>query len=517
MPVITLNGPNQHIEGWFAMLAGIQDARITSVGATSVTLAVFATGAEYTLTGTGLAATTDPGSGWQYLSAGTIQTFGFVAFFGATPTNVTAMGLSAADLGAAMLADDQTGGVFPGTGSPAVENLLLGLRYQINGSAFDDYQFNGGNSSDGIPLIPTGNNIYKLGDGFDQIIAGAGSDRILGEGGKLNASGGAGNDVIVGGTVGDNLSGDAGRDSLYGGLGDDFLGGGDGNDFLEAGDGADSAYGGIGGDTLNGGEGNDRLLGEANSDSLAGDAGNDSLFGEDGNDTLNGEGGNDTLSGGAGDDYLDGGTAGLDSLLGDSGNDMIFGQAGRDILDGGIGLDTLYGGEADDRLAGQSDADTLWGENGNDRLSGGSGNDELRGGDGKDTLTGEGGHDFLEGGSEDDILNGGSGNDVLVGGLGADVMTGGIGADTFRFLSAGELVGDTDWDRISDFQSGVDVIVLFFPMTFIGSGPFTGTAGQLRWDAASLSLSFDLDGNGVGDATLYVSGNAPLASGDIIF
>lgn len=379
------------------------------------------------------------------------------------------------------------------------------------------------------------------GDGNDTLGGGGDADSLSGETGDDRLSGGDGNDTLSGSVGADWLSGDAGADLIYGGNDADMVYGGDGNDLLRGdasndllwGDaGNDILYGGNDSDILSGGEGNDRLSGELGNDILNGDNGVDMLWGGDGNDTLAGgdgddklygEAGNDSLSGGDGNDLLDGG-AGADSLFGGGGNDVLLTLKGVIYADGGAGADSLTGYTGADTLLGGADNDLIKGGTGNDSLSGGTGDDSILGGDGadrlsgengSDTLSGDGGNDYLSGGNDKDSLSGGLGNDTLSGGLGKDTLTGGSGVDTFVFLSASELAGDT----ITDFVKGSDKIDLSGQgYSYIGTSAFTGTAGEIHFTDASAggTLSIDIDGDGLADASMTLTGVHSLTSGDFI-
>jgi Ca2+-binding RTX toxin-like protein len=155
----------------------------------------------------------------------------------------------------------------------------------------------------------------------------------------------------------------------------------------------------------------------------------------------------------------------------------------------------------------------------------------LDGDDGNDTLKAAGGNDTLYGGLGNDVCKGGAGNDTLVGGMGVDILDGGTGADTFVFVTGD--TGDTkptadhitvfshaEGDQIDlsgwDADSGTDGMQDF---TFIGSGAFTGTAGELRsvMTASGSVVSGDVDGDGVADFTIIidnVAGHVPLTAAD---
>ncbi len=248
-----------------------------------------------------------------------------------------------------------------------------------------------------IPNLLTVKNIESI----KGLRTGAGNDNITASGNRdHNISTEAGDDTVITG---------GGNDVIYSGSGNDIVSTGAGNDIIESGDGDDTISGGAGDDALAGQEGNDSILG--------GD-GNDRLYGWIGNDVLDGGAGADNLSAGDGNDVLNGG----------AGDDNLYADDGNDILDGGAGFDNMYGGLGDDVLFGGDDIDDL---------EGGSGNDTLRGGKGNDILSGEGNNNGL----------------FYVAGI--------AGADTFAFDSlSGAAFADLGVDRITDFQTGIDKILL---------------------------------------------------------
>ncbi|ETW14799.1 hemolysin-type calcium-binding protein [Roseivivax marinus] len=114
-----------------------------------------------------------------------------------------------------------------------------------------------------------------------------------------------------------------------------------------------------------------------------------------------------------------------------------------------------------------------------------------------------------------DRLAGGRGNDLLDGGLGNDILFGGQDADSFRFSTA---LGEDNVDRIRDFDSGEDLILLdseIFaglgaegPLSFgVFHASATGLAqdadDRLIYDTASGDLSWDEDGSGDADAITF--------------
>ncbi|RAP42123.1 hypothetical protein BYZ73_07145 [Rhodovulum viride] len=352
------------------------------------------------------------------------------------------------------------------------------------------------------------------GGGGDRLNGLDGDDRLLGLGGNDALHGGAGHDTIDAGSGDDTLWGEAGTDRLDGNGGDDLVFGGTGDDTLLGGEDSDS---------LHGNEGDDHLDGRAGNDTLAGYDGNDMLVGRAGDDMLQGDGGNDRLIGGDGDDLIFG-SDGDDALRGDAGRDRLHGNAGEDVLDGGAGNDVLAGYEGDDTLAGGTGDDTLRGEDGRDALYGNDGNDFLNGGAGADLMVGGAGDDTyvvndpgdrvveLEDGGTDrvlasvdlalrdfgreierldllgnddlaaigngrsNVIAGNAGNNLIDGAWGDDQLCGGAGDDTFRDSPGNDRIcggagadrfvldANTGYDRVQDFEVGVDRIVL-------GEGP----------------------------------------------
>ena len=91
----------------------------------------------------------------------------------------------------------------------------------------------------------------------------------------------------------------------------------------------------------------------------------------------------------------------------------------------------------------------VYGTTGNDTIQGGAFNDILRGGDGVDTLKGNAGNDWLEGGKGDDFLTGGIGSDTAIYHLLVENdATGGNGTDTWTDFHKGNVITDTEADKI---------------------------------------------------------------------
>ena len=190
-------------------------------------------------------------------------------------------------------------------------------------------------------------------------------------------------------------------------------------------------------------------------------------------------------------------------LFGEGGIDQIYGGDGADLLDGGLDDDILFGGIGDDRLVGRTGADTLNGDDGEDMLVGGGGNDNLVGGEGDDTM---------------------------IGGAGRESLTGGTEADQFVFRAITDSGTTTQTrDIIADFQAGLDVLVLSAidadaavagnqAFIFLGTGAFTGAAGQVRYflSGATLIIEGTVNADLVADFSIRLNGETALALGDLV-
>lgn len=292
-------------------------------------------------------------------------------------------------------------------------------------------------------------------------------------------------------------------------------------------------------DVIRGGGYNDHHHGGRGDDHIGGRGGNDDLYGDDGNDVLSGGTGDDTVHGGNDDDEISGGK-GNDHEYGDDGNDHIDGDDGTDEIHGGDGSDVISGGRGGDDVSGDDGNDQVSGNDGDDDLSGGGGDDVVNGGTGSDDVSGDDGNDNLSGGLGNDHVHGGAGNDKVVGGGGDDTLeggsgkdffTGGAGADTFTF-DDGDFGGLTKKtaDRISDFNHGqgdhIDLSSVDADtttdgdqaFTFIGTGAFTGHAGELRYSVSSsrAMLSGDTNGDGVADFAVRLDHVSSLVAEDFV-
>lgn len=229
-------------------------------------------------------------------------------FAGSPAENITITGLSL-DISTLQAAYDSEV-----TDPGAVEAILLPLGWDVTTNDNVDFLPEGSVNSDGVVLNFSGNDVFNLLGGDDEVWSGDGDDEIYGGKGNDTLSGGAGEDKVVGGKGDDELSGGEDKDVLIGGKGSDFMSGGGDNDRLVGGSGVDGLFGGDGRDNLKGGADNDFLWGEDQKDALYGGDGEDVLFGGSGKDKLFGGDGEDQLIGGTGSDVMTGG-AGSDTFV----------------------------------------------------------------------------------------------------------------------------------------------------------------------------------------------------------
>jgi len=218
----------------------------------------------------------------------------------------------------------------------------------------------------------------------------------------------------------------------------------------------------------------------------------------------------------------------------------------------------IYGSAVADKVIGGSKADVLKSGAGNDTITGGGSGDFLYGGSGLDTVnySGRGAitvnlatgtasdgdeltdfenvigsflSDHITGSAGVNDLRGGGGADTLVGGGGLDVLLGGSGADHFRFLATSDAPSFRINDIIADFSKRQgDVIDLSVidangllrgdTFDFIGTGLFSGTAGELRYftTAAATFIEADVTGDGVADMRIRLTGVHTLDANDFM-
>jgi Ca2+-binding RTX toxin-like protein len=427
-----------------------------------------------------------------------------------------------------------------------VENLILTGTDNINGT---------GNSGVNILTGNAGNNSLSGGGGNDTLKAGAGNDRLDGGTGNDSMSGEAGDDTYVVDSVSDIVTEAAGggTDTVESSLANTTLGANveklilTGSAVNGTGNTLDNTLTGNGGNnTLNGGTGADTMLGGIGDDSYVVDNTGDSVteLADEGTDTVNASvtytiGDNVenlTLTGtavinGTGNslDNTLTGNAAVNTLTGGAGNDNLTGNAGNDILKGGAGSDTLNGGTGNDSMSGGADNDTYDVDSISDIVSEGTdtGIDTVNAsvtysiGDNVENLTLTGSSAINGTGNElDNTLVGNSKNNILIGNDGADTLSGGDGIDTFVYNAETES-SVANSDEITDFTSTSDKIDV--SAIFGGIGPasllltdFTNT-GEAQVNYINDTVSFDVDGNGVADFAIVLTGTPALAIGDFIF
>jgi hypothetical protein len=175
------------------------------------------------------------------------------------------------------------------------------------------------------------------------------------------------------------------------------------------------------------------------------------------------------------------------------------------------------------------DGNTVNGTSGGDSISASSAIIAMRTSNEEDIVFGRDGHDTIYGMAGDDELSGDAGNDVLVGGTGADRLTGGLGKDQFTYNNVSESTGALR-DLIMDFSrsqgdkislSGIDANSLVSTnqaFTFIGTSAFSNVAGQLRYEtSAGVTTIFgDVNGDGLADLQIQLSGSIPLVASDFV-
>ncbi|HEX2802634.1 MAG TPA: calcium-binding protein [Sphingomicrobium sp.] len=416
----------------------------------------------------------------------------------------------------------------------------------LNGGAGNDYMFGG-----------RGNDILDGGTGRDQMVGGAGDDvfyvddyydEVIEVSGEGTDAVFASANFILGenvekltqtGTVNLYAYGNSSDNILTGNSGISKLFGLDGNDTLDGGAGSDRLFGGLGDDIYYVDSYSDRII-ESDGE------GTDSVFASD-NAILDANVENITLTGSANiwayGNELD------NALTGNSGNNKLFALDGNDIIDGGAGADKMWGDLGDDtyyvdnyndraiELAGEgidtvfASANYVLGDHVEKLTMTGSANLWAYGNGGDNVLSGNGGANKLYGLSGDDTLRGRAGNDLLEGGAGRDVLFGESGADTFVF-NDGDFAGMTSstCDQVKDFSSadgdrirlsGVDANTLAADdqaFAFIGTGAFSGTAGELRYDQISGTTYVygDTNGDSLADFMIRLDGAHTLTSGDFV-
>jgi Ca2+-binding RTX toxin-like protein len=344
---------------------------------------------------------------------------------------------------------------------------------------------------------------------------------------NVTLTGSGGNDATGNGS--DNgIVGNAAANTLTGLGGADTLDGGNGNDTTTYAASPSGVNVDLSGAVGVGGDGNGDVL--KNIENLVGSSFGDTIQGSSADNSLWGGAGDDSIRAGSGNDTIDGGL-GLDTLAGGDGNDIFFIDSASDTIaeSSGNGSDVVKATAASFTLPSNVEKMTFVGV-GNFTGTGNGLNNSLTGGSGNDTLNGLSGNDGLTGSSGNDSLAGGIGNDTLTGGAGLDKLSGATGADRFIFKALGDSPTGALHDVIADFHHAeADKIDLAGmdaktgsngdqAFTFIGSQNFHHVAGELHYAAGGggIIVSGDVNGDGVADFSIDVSGAGSLAAGDFI-
>jgi Ca2+-binding RTX toxin-like protein len=377
------------------------------------------------------------------------------------------------------------------------------------------------------------------GDGFADLIVGAWAADPNGSssGASYVVFGRAPDSAVVrvGTAISQTLAGGGFHDVLIGMEGDDQLHGNGASDTLDGGDGDDVLRGGAGDDAMNGGDGDDIFYVDSTGDGVVESAngGTDTVHttvsyaltpnvenliaDSDAGLTLTGNALANTITGGGGNDRLIG-AAGADTLNGNDGSDVLNGSAGADAMDGGAGNDKYHVDDAGDTLSDASGVDVVL-----TRV------DHALGADFERLFANSDAGLALTGNAAANVIAGRGGNDTITGGGGRDVMTGGAGGDTFVFQALSDSVVGGGRDLIKGFAAGTDKIDLAAidansglasdqAFSFIGSGAFSHTAGELQAKAlgANTLVSGDVDGNGTADFQILLSGTVTLQATDFL-
>ncbi len=119
--------------------------------------------------------------------------------------------------------------------------------------------------------------------------------------------------------------------------------------------------------------------------------------------------------------------------------------------------------------------------------------------------------------------------DLFVPNQAVNRLTGGGGSDYFRFHAVSDSPSG-DADTITDFLSGTGERIVLSPIdanpataaddpfSYLGSGAFTGVAGQLRWSprADGVHVLGDVDGDMIADLEIILTGQTMLAQTDFV-
>ena len=230
-----------------------------------------------------------------------------------------------------------------------------------------------------------------------------------------------------------------------------------------------------------------------------GNAGNNVLTGNSANNTLIGLNGNDTYS------FVANSSLGIDTITETTtgGIDTIDFSGTTVAVNVNLGITTSQTVNSNLKLilSANNVIENATGGTANNRLTGNTLNNTLNGGDGNDQLQGLGG------------------DDTLWGGLGDDVLTGGVGNDQYLFQSSSVFATSLGVDYISDFEAGLDQIVLskttfnaitdtvgqaLTDFTVVSDDEFVNASNaRIVFSQGTGSLFYNQDGNVLGTGTVF--------------
>ena len=165
------------------------------------------------------------------------------------------------------------------------------------------------------------------------------------------------------------------------------------------------------------------------------------------------------IEGSEGDDFID---AGLDVevTFGGAGDDVVFGADHAQVIFGDDGADVIFAEAGADQVHGDSGDDTLVGGAGGDLIVGGQGADVIFGGTGSDTIYTAQVYGTQNAPGTFDVVSAGAGEDVVYVTQGTGLIALGEGEDDVMIYSEFDIDDNHPVAIITDFQSGVDEILI---------------------------------------------------------
>jgi serralysin len=104
------------------------------------------------------------------------------------------------------------------------------------------------------------------------------------------------------------------------------------------------------------------------------------------------------------------------------------------------------------------------------------------------------GNDVIVGNDSGNSIDGGDGNDIIYGGAGQDILKGGKGTDIFVYTKVSDSTSEL-FDKIVDFETGIDKINLSFFNQTAGKAGFIHFVDQFTGSAGEVMLSYDAQSN----------------------